>query len=241
MAPGGLVRKMAFAFPNPVGSYLIQRVDPWQVVPNEIGEGLRYVIDDSVRVRVTPTWRLTDAEMAEFRTWLIDTIPAAFTVPLAVGDGGFTSPTAKLIGEPNAAPFRESGGIGWRVAMPLEIDLTPRAWAGENADYPEFLFDPVLSGYSEIRSPSVVRFESGVGPTTARLRASDQIARMTYNLAMYDSEFSDFLDFFEGTLHAGQDWFAHGDKIVRAYSPWSATYRPGERWSVSFEVEERDG
>ena len=129
----------------------------------------------------------------------------------------------------------------WRLELSPLVDITARTWVGENEDYPEFPFEPVINGYSETINLSLLQFSNGPGPTNTRLRTSDRTLRMTYNLLMYDPQFSDFLDFFEGVLHAGQDWFSHGDKIVRASSPWSATYRPGERWSVSFEVEQRNG
>jgi hypothetical protein len=74
--------------------------------------------------RVDAQWMLTDAQMATFRTWYYDPINGAaaganwFTIPLAVGETGLTSVTARFLG-PYQAQAMPS--LLWTLTGQMEI------------------------------------------------------------------------------------------------------------------------
>lgn len=247
---------MPFALTSPLAGYTLNRINPWRVYQGDIGHGTRYCQVKTIRVNTDTTWRLTTAEADDFETWFRGTMASGaelLTTSLAVGAGGLTSVDARITGPYRLQPVRGGDSARWFLAMPLEIVLAEETWGAENTDYPDWsdtdlplaqMRPHLFQGAGQIARTT----SDGVSYPILRKRASSILGSATLHHRFSDTQFSTFLTFWEGTLHAGSDWFivqvlegsTVKDKIVRATGGWRATVLTGCRWDVTFPIEVRD-
>lgn len=247
---------MPFTFPSPRPGYTLSRIEPWIAFSPDVGHRTRQVLSRTVRVRTAVSWSLTASEESAFKTWFLDTAnsgAASFSLPLAVGTTGLDSTSAKFDGGHSLVASRSANTVRYILSAPLEIELASPSWGAENSDYPVWedagLPKPLMPSWSHGRTGQVLKTDAGgLAYSLLRQRAYQPLVVQSLAFRFTDAEFSDFLAFWEGTLHAGCDWFKMntlaGDALVatvmRSTTAWQAKCLPGCRWEVSFAVETRN-
>jgi hypothetical protein len=103
--------------------YALDPVDPVIRTDMEVGSGRSRRRTKARNDKINVTWRLTDAEMATFRTWFDDDAQAAggsawFTTTLATGATGLDSVEARFSGMWKGSL---SGGMNWTITATLEV------------------------------------------------------------------------------------------------------------------------
>jgi len=110
--------------PDPMSDgYSIAPIDQTLRTDMEMGAARARRITSARNDALNVVWKMTDAQLATFRTWFDSPTEAAggsawFTISLALGTGGLVSTTARFSGAPKIA---HAGSLRWTVSAALEV------------------------------------------------------------------------------------------------------------------------